>query len=109
LIGGRGGIIPQNAKTVPNGKYVYEFTSNKHTDSEGNIYRAHAGVLKTTATLNIFAVLFSRSWIRIRRNSGESSTAKPSPTAPTPTPTLTQTNPLNPILSKKATATLYTL
>jgi hypothetical protein len=30
------GIIPQNAKTVPNGKYVYEFTSNKHTDSEGN-------------------------------------------------------------------------
>lgn len=58
-----GGIIPQNAKTVPNGKYVYEFTSNKHIDSEGNYIEHTPGFLKEDSHPKYFLpCCFSRSW-----------------------------------------------
>lgn len=58
-----GGIIPQNAKTIPNGKYVYEFTSNKHVDSEGNYIENTPGFLKDDSHPKYFLpCCFSRSW-----------------------------------------------
>jgi hypothetical protein len=58
-----GGIIPKNAKTVPNGKYVYEFTSSKHIDSEGNYIEHTPGFLKEDSHPKyLLPCCFSRSW-----------------------------------------------
>ena len=43
--GSCGKIIPPHSKTIPEGHYIYEFTSNHHTDSSGNYQEYAPGFL----------------------------------------------------------------